>query len=228
MTTADKIKHELQNIADPQKVQILSKFFKTAPGEYGHGDVFLGVIVPNQRKIAKKYAGIAHTNDLQELLNSFIHEHRLTALVILIEQFKKSDNTQKEDIFNFYLKNTQNINNWDLVDISAPHIVGACLLDKERLLLYDLARSDILWERRIAIVTTHWFIRAGDLRDTFKIAEILISDRHDLIHKAVGWMLREAGKRDEQRLIAFLKKHSAHMPSVMRRYACEKLQKNNY
>lgn len=212
---------ELKVAGDQTKARVLGRFFKTGKGQYGEGDIFLGVYVPFQRQIAKKYSTLPLT-DIETLLKSKIHEHRLGALFILCDQFKKADEKTKEKIFKFYLKNSQGVNSWDLVDLSAPNIVGEWLLKKDRKILYKLARSKNLWQKRIAIVSTLTFIRAKQLDDTIKISEILMGDTHDLIHKAVGWMLREAGKRDEAVLRKFLDKHAVKMPRTMLRYSIEK------
>jgi 3-methyladenine DNA glycosylase AlkD len=221
-----RISSDLRKFTDKEKAILLQRFFKTGKGEYGEGDVFLGITVPKQRQIAKKYALLPIT-DLQTLLNSKIHEERLTALLILVSQYKKADKNkdekQKEIIFNFYLKNTKNINNWDLVDLTAPNIVGNYLLDKDKSILYKLAISDNFWERRISIISTFAFIRNSDFKDAIKLSEILLKDKHDLIHKAVGWALREIGKKDLNSLIAFLDKHYKSMPRTMLRYSIEKL-----
>ncbi|MBI5221675.1 MAG: DNA alkylation repair protein [Candidatus Magasanikbacteria bacterium] len=220
-TLLNKLTAELKLVARPDKAQILSGFFKTGKGQYGEGDIFLGIYVPIQRGIAKKYL-VLDLKDIQILLNSKIHEHRTIALFILIAQYQKADEKIKEKIYKFYLENTKRINNWDLVDLSAPNIVGQQLLKNNKNILYKLARSKNLWEKRIAIVATLTFIRAKKFDDTLKISEILIRDRHDLIHKAVGWMLREMGKRDESLLRKFLKKHAKNMPRTMLRYSIEK------
>ena len=216
------VKEELKSKANSEKAKILSGFFKTGKGEYGEGDVFLGVVVPELRKIAKKYSGI-DSMEVGELLNSKIHEERLCALFILIGHYKKADLEQREKIVRFYLANTKNINNWDLVDLSAPNILGDYLLDKDRVVLYRLVKSENLWERRIAVLLTFTFIREGQFKDSLRIFAILLKDKHDLIHKAVGWMLREIGKRDINVLRAFLNKHCKVMPRTMLRYAIEKL-----
>jgi 3-methyladenine DNA glycosylase AlkD len=216
-----RIKKDIQKLATPEKAEQLSRYFKTGKGEYGEGDVFLGLTVPQMRKISKKY----RTLDLaaiKELLKSRIHEHRLVALLILVEQFGKADEKERKKIYGFYLANTKSINNWDLVDLTAPRIVGPYLADKDRKVLYRLARSKNLWERRIAVLSTYEFIRNGEFTDSLKIAEILLDDRHDLIHKAVGWMLREVGNRDQKAEEKFLKKHYRKMPRTMLRYAIEK------
>ena len=218
----NEIKSDLSQLRNPEKARILSRFFKTAKGQYGEGDIFLGIPVPEQRKVAKKYSNLP-LNDLQELLSSEVHEHRLTALLILVNKYNKADSASKTIIFNFYMKNTTNINNWDLVDLSAPKIVGDYLLNKDRSVLFKLARSDNLWERRIAVLSTFTFIKNNDFKDTLKISKVLLLDDHDLIHKAVGWMLREIGKRDQEIEERFLKKHYTQMPRTMLRYAIEKL-----
>lgn len=195
------------------------RFFKTGPGDYGAGDKFIGVVVPDQRKIAKKYKDLSLI-DLQTLLDSPIHEHRLTALFILIFQFKASP----QKIYNFYLKNLKNINNWDLVDSSAPKIMGQYLKDKKnRDILYKLVKSKNLWRRRIAVLTTYTFIKNNDFKDCLKLSKILLNDDHDLIHKATGWMLREIGKIDLSVLLKFLDKNYKKMPRTMLRYSLEKL-----
>lgn len=221
---AKQVQKELTLVADPTKAQIAMRFFKTGKGEYGEGDQFLGVIVPEQRKIAKTYKELP-LKEIDLLLQSRIHEHRLTALLILVDQFKRANEMHKKQIFDFYIKRTSHINNWDLVDSSAPHIVGIYLLDKPRELLYTFARSRSLWKKRIAIISTLAFIRNGDYNDTFALAELLLHDTHDLIHKAVGWMLREVGKKDRNAEEQFLKKHYTTMPRTMLRYAIEHFDK---
>lgn len=217
----EQLKIELNLLKNPEKQKILSSFFKTGKGQYGEGDIFLGIPVPQQRKVTKKFFNIS-LNDLQELLNSRIHEYRLTALLILVEKYKKANNETKSSIFNFYLKNTKNIDNWDLVDLSAPKIVGEFLSDKDKSILYKLAGSINLWERRISILSTFTFIRNNSFDDALKISQLLLKDNHDLIHKAVGWMLREIGKRDQNIEEKFLKKYCSKMPRTMLRYAIEK------
>lgn len=218
----EDIVEDLDELRDPEKARVLSRFFKTGTGEYGEGDIFLGIPVPLQRKIARKYPDLS-LDDTHRLLSSKIHEHRLVALLILIFKYRRSDGQGKSEIFNFYLQNTNGINNWDLVDLSAQHIIGDYLLTRNRSLLHKLARSKNLWQRRIAIVATFAFIRTQQFEDTLRIAEVLMPDKHDLIHKAVGWMLREVGKRDEKQLEQFLKKYSGEMPRTMLRYAIERL-----
>ena len=217
----DQIKRALSQLSDPEKAKLLSGFFKTSKGQYGEGDVFLGIPVPEQRKVAKRYTNLT-LNNLQELLNSKYHEHRFTALVILISKYRKADASGKKEIYNFLLKNTDNVNNWDLVDLSAPRIIGEYLVDKDRSILYKLAKSKSLWERRIAILSTFKFIDNNDFEDALNISELLLHDEHDLIHKAVGWALREIGKRDQKIEERFLNKHSMQMPRTMLRYAIEK------
>ena len=217
----NQIKKDLAQLGDPEKAKNSRWFFKTGKGQYGEGDIFLGIPVPEQRKVAKKYADLSLV-DIQELLNSEIHEHRFTALVILISKYQKTEETGKKEIFDFYLKNTENINNWDLVDLSAPRIVGDYLLNRERSILYKLAKSDSLWERRISILSTFTFIDNNDFRDALNISESLLHDKHDLIHKAVGWALREIGKRDQNLEEQFMVKHYFYMPRTMLQYAIEK------
>ncbi|MBI4980108.1 DNA alkylation repair protein [Candidatus Woesearchaeota archaeon] len=222
------LQQDLAKLADAEKAELYAKFFKTGKGEYGEGDKFLGIVVPEQREAAKKYSKLS-LSELQQLLSSNIHEYRLTALFILINKYQKATETEKKELFDFYLKNTKNINNWDLVDSSAPYIVGDYLLDKgdtKKSILYQLAKSVNLWERRIAILSTQAFIRKEQFDDTLKIAEILLNDNHDLIHKAVGWMLREIGNRNQEVEEEFLKKHYTTMPRTMLRYAIEKFEEN--
>jgi 3-methyladenine DNA glycosylase AlkD len=225
MKAADDVRKELQSMADPDKAAILQRFFKTGPGQYGEGDIFIGVMVPQSRQVAKKFSQLP-LGEVRRLLYSRIHEERLVALLILTRRYSNaSSSREKEEIVKFYLDNIKQVNNWDLVDLSAPNILGAHLLvDRDdRRLLYRLARSDNVWERRIAIVATHHFISNGDFSDTLKIAAMLLQDRHDLIHKAAGWMLREVGKRDAAAEEAFLKEHYSVMPRMMLRYAIERL-----
>ena len=217
-----KIKKELKSLASKKDAQILQRFFKTGKGEYGEGDIFLGIRVPVQRQVVKKYWQM-DLREVEVLLKSKIHEYRLVALLILVKKFEQGNEKTKKKIFNLYLKNTKYINNWDLVDLSAPNIVGTYLLDKDRDILYKLAESQSLWERRISILATYTFIKQGEYQDTLKISEVLLKDKHDLIHKAVGWMLRELGKRIDQTIEEkFLKKYYKSMPRTMLRYAIEK------
>lgn len=211
---------ELHSRQDPEKSKASSRFFKTGKGEYGEGDMLLGITVPEQRKIAKKYS-ILQLSDVDKLLKNKLHECRCVALLILVDQFKQSGKNPST-IFNFYLSHTKYINNWDLVDLSAPRIVGAYLQHKNRDILATLARSQNLWERRIAIVSTYSFICSGDYKTTFLLSDLLMSDKHDLIHKAVGWMLREVGKRCGQNILEeYLKSRYKKMPRTMLRYAIE-------
>ena len=219
----DKLKKELKKAANPKKAKHSQRFFKTGKGQYGEGDVFIGLTVPQQRSIAKKYVGLSLPK-IQELLKSKIHEYRLVGLIILVEKFKKAEEGEKGNIFNFYLKNTKFINNWDLIDLTAPNIVGNFLLDKKRTLLYDLAESKDLWEKRISILSTFAFIRNNEFEDTLRITKILLKDKHDLIHKACGWMLREVGKRNQKTLEKFLKQHYKTMPRTMLRYSIERFE----
>lgn len=212
---------DFQSLKNPAKAKILQGFFKTGKGQYGEGDIFLGIVVPELRKLAKKYPNLT-LEEIQTLLNSNIHEHRLTALFVLINQYKKSEQKNKQLIFNFYLHNTKNINNWDLVDLSAPNIIGNYLLNKDHSILYQLANSKHLWEKRISILATFEFIRNNQFQDTINLSQILLNDEHDLIHKSVGWMLRELGKRNQPELEKFLQKNHKIMPRTMLRYAIEK------
>ena len=214
-----KLRKDLYEHSSKDKAKILQGFFKTKRGQYGEGDSFLGVTVPMQRKIAKSSITRITLNNIQELLDSRIHEERLVGLLILVEKYKESP----EEIYNFYLAHSKGINNWDLVDLSAPKIVGDYLLDKrDRKILLKLARSKNLWEKRIAIVSTWAFIRKGDFEKTLEISRMLRGDKHDLIHKAVGWMLREVGKRDKEVLEDFLEENYSKLPRTMLRYAIER------
>ena len=217
---SDLIK-KLKKLGDPKKIKDYEWFFKTGPDEYGYGDKFLGIRVPVLKNIAKEFKGLSFP-DIRRMLKSYIHEHRFVALKILVLQYKKADDIQRKNIVSFYLANTNRINNWDLVDTSASYILGDCLLLKDKSILYKLACSKIIWERRIAIISTAAFIRKGRYKDTLKIAEILLQDEHDLIHKAVGWMLREVGKQSLKTEIGFLNKYHRIMPRTMLRYAIEK------
>lgn len=215
------LKKEISILADQKQAAILSRFFKTGKGEYGEGDKFLGIKVPVQRKLVLKFKDLP-LEDCLRLLSSEMHEHRNIALFIMAEKYKRGDEKEKEKIFKAYLKNTKFINNWDLVDLSAPKIIGQYLLNKDRKILYKLARSKNLWERRIAMLSCYAFIRNEEFDDALAIAQILLDDKHDLMHKAVGWMLREVGNRNLQAEEDFLKKHYSSMPRTMLRYAIEK------
>ncbi len=218
-----KIYQELKSVSNKERAEAGAWFFKTGPGQYGEGDKFIGVTVPDQRKIAKRMQKTVFLSDLENSLTSKWHEERLTSLLILVYKYKLASEDQKCEIVDFYLKNTKKVNNWDLVDSSAPYILGDWLLNKDKEILYTLVVSDNLWERRISIITTLNFIRNGQLEDTIKLSEQLLEDNHDLIHKAVGWCLREVGKKDEEVLLAFLNKFTLKMPRTMLRYAIERL-----
>jgi len=217
MRTLKKIRECLQDLACPIKAMSLQRFFKTG----GESDKFLGITVPEQRQLAKTYRELSD-NNLKILLASPLHEERLTALLILVLQYKKADALRQKQIYNFYFANITGINNWDLVDLSAPYIVGLYLLDKDKKFLHKLITAKNLWKRRIAIVATWQFIRNNDFKETLALAEKTLSDKEDLIHKANGWMLREVGKRDFATLDNFLRKHYQNMPRTMLRYAIEK------
>ncbi len=226
--TARQVTKDLNEASDKAKSVTLARFFKTGPGEYGEGDRFLGVTVPKQRIIAKKYQDLPFS-EVKKLLISPWHEHRLTGLLILTYRFSVSEMAQKREIFDFYLVHTERINNWDLVDVTAPGIVGEYLVESgsDSGLLRRLAKSQSLWERRIAIVSTFAWIRRGKYQECFEIAEILLYDSHDLIQKAVGWMLREVGKRcGTESLRDFLDHHACEMPRTMLRYAIERFPEN--
>ena len=225
---AQEVARSLKEASDKGKSLILARFFKTGPGEYGEGDRFLGVTVPKQRIIAKKFQNLSFS-EVKKLLISPWHEHRLTGLLILTYRFSISEIAQKREIFDFYLVHTERINNWDLVDVTAPGIVGEYLVESasDSSLLWRLAKSQSLWERRIAIVSTFAWIKRGKHRECFEIAEILLHDSHDLIQKAVGWMLREVGKRCGERVLTdFLDRYATEMPRTMLRYAIERFPEN--
>lgn len=207
------------------KAEHLSYFFKTGKGQYGEGDLFLGISVPRTREIAKDYVHL-DLKEISKLLENKYHEIRLAGLLILVKKYQKAKEGEQKEIFNFYLKNYKHINNWDLVDLSAYHIVGDYLINKDKKILEKLARSKNLWQKRIAVVSTFAFIRKGEHLPTFKIVEILIKDKNDLIHKACGWMLREVGKRvSEEELKKLLDKWGTKMPRTMLRYSIEKFPK---
>jgi len=211
----------LRAVATPERAEGAKRYFKTAPGDYGEGDRFLGVTVPDLRRVVREFRDLG-LGEVTKLLASPWHEARSLALLILVEQYKRGDEKMRKTIFDLYLRNTASINNWDLVDCSAPQIVGAHVRGSSRAILRKLARSKSLWERRIAIIATQHLIRAGDLEETLRIATMLIDDAHDLIHKAVGWMLREVGDRDRALEEEFLREHIARMSRTMLRYAIEK------
>ena len=211
----------LKKQANLEQAKVYLRFFKTGKGEYGEGDEFLGIKVPVSRKIAKQFKDLS-LSEIQELLYSKMHEERLIALFILTEQYSKGDEEKKKVIYDFYLKNLKRVNNWDLVDLSAEKIIGAYLLEKDKQILFKFTRSKNLWKRRIAIMSTFHFIKNGLYDTTFEIADVLLKDEHDLIHKAVGWMLREIGNRDVKIEEAFLKRQYKNLPRTMLRYAIEK------
>ena len=218
---AVKIRKELRGIANGEKAMKMQGFFKTGPGQYGQGDIFLGVTVPQSRKIAKSHLQQSSLRTIRELMHSKIHEERLVALLMLVHKY----DLREKGIVEFYVRNLKYVNNWDLVDTSAPRILGAHLSGRDTSILYDLAKSEDLWKRRVAIVSTLYFIMKNNFTDTLKIAEILLGDSHDLIHKATGWMLREVGKRDSAVLERFLDAHAARMPRTALRYAIERMPK---
>jgi len=218
---ANEIQAELEKYIDEQKREFLPSFFKTGKGQYGEGDRFLGIVVPNVRLVAKKFNN-ALFDEIDVLLDSEYHECRMCALLILVECFKKSNDDERTRIYYFYLSRTARINNWDLVDLSASYIVGEYLKNRSRDDLYKLASSSILWEQRIAVVATATFIRNNDFIDIIKLSELLLHHPHDLMQKAIGWMLREMGKRDKDLLVQFLEKHHKEMPRTMLRYSIEK------
>lgn len=221
----NKLLQEMLLKEDPSQVEGLSRFFKTGPGQYGEGDIFLGIKVPTTRSVVKSCWKELTLNDLEECVTNPYHEVRLAALLALVEMFahSKKDRAFQKECVDFYLSHTDRINNWDLVDLSCYPLLGEWLLDKDRTMLYDLARDGkTIWEQRIGMVSTMTFIRHGQLEDTFSIADILLHHSHDLIHKAVGWLLREAGKKDEAALTEFLKSRYKTMPRTMLRYAIEK------
>jgi len=215
-----KVLDQLKKLGNSSRAEFSLRYFKTGKGQYGEGDRFLGLNSAQQHAVVKANRDLK-LGELKKLLDSPIHEARAVALLILVYQFQKRRDKRK-DIFDFYISNRTRINNWDLVDCSASQIVGAHLADKNRNLLYRLARSKSLWDRRIAIISTHHFIKRGDMNDTFRIAELLLADKEDLMHKAVGWMLRETGKKDADRLQLFLKTHYSRLPRTALRYAIER------
>ncbi len=214
---------ELDGAGDPQRAEHLQRFFRTGPGEYGEGDRFLGLRVPEVRAIARRHRKLP-LPDLADVLASRWHEHRQAALFVLADRYRRAEPAEREAIAAFYLHHLDAVNSWDLVDGSAPHILGAHLLERDRSVLYDLAASGHLWRQRVAVLATFAFIRAGQFQDTLRLAELLRDHPHDLIHKAVGWMLREIGKRDRAAEERFLDRHAARMPRTMLRYAIEKFE----
>jgi 3-methyladenine DNA glycosylase AlkD len=215
------IRRRLASLGNRQAAYFARRFFKTGPGQYGEGDRFRGVRVPVLRKLAREFSEV-DVRDAAKLLTSSYHEDRLLALILLVRRFAKGDEATRRRIYRLYLRNTASINSWDLVDVSAEHIVGAFLWQRARTPLFRLARSPSLWERRISIMATFYFIRRGEFRATLRLAQMLLADKEDLIHKAVGWMLREIGKRDQCSEELFLRENYRRMPRVMLRYAIER------
>ncbi len=222
---ANDIYTTLVSFSNKEKVKVFARFFKTGVGQYGEGDKFLGVMVPQIRSAVNKYWKTTIDKEIDDLVKSEYHELRLAGLLVLVKKYSKSDTAGQQQIYEYYLSHLKYINNWDLVDLTAPNIVGNYLLAKDKSILYKLARSTNLWERRVSILSTFTFIRNQQFEDTLAISEILLHDKHDLIHKAVGWMLREMGKRDLSKLISFLDKFASTMPRTMLRYSIEKLTK---
>lgn len=219
--TLASLRAELHGLGSPERAVHSLRFFKTGPGQYGEGDKFLGLTVPEMRSLARKYRDLSD-EDALKLLESPWHEDRLVALLMLVRAFERGDDARRERIHRAYLANARHINNWDLVDLSAGYIVGGYLDARDISMLERLARSRDIWERRIAIVATLAFIRANEFRPTLRVSRLLLQDSHDLIHKATGWMLREVGKRDRAVLDGFLKQHYRKMPRTMLRYAIER------
>ena len=224
MATSADVRHELARLVDPRRAEASSRFLQMVPGGYGEGDTAIGVSVPDQRRVAARYWRDLSLAETAELLTSGVHEERLTSLLILVRRFTRADETERGQIFDIVLANTRHIDNWDLVDSSAPYIVGPWLIDRDRSVLDRLAGSSLVWDRRIAVMATFAFIRAGDFDWTFRLADRLLRDPHDLVHKAVGWMLREVGNRDRAAEEEFLARHYRAMPRVMLRYAIEKFE----
>jgi 3-methyladenine DNA glycosylase AlkD len=220
----DKLRLDIKKLSNKKRAAVMQRFFKTGEGEYGFGDVFAGLTVPQSRELALKYKDLDF-EDIYKLLRSEIHEERLIALLILVHNFQKQELLQRR-IYEFYMKNIKFVNNWDLVDLSSDKIVGGYLIDKPKAVLFKLAKSQNVWERRIAMIATFNFIKNGIFDDAIKIAEELIEDQNDLIQKAVGWMLREIGKRDLKTEDAFLKKHYKSMGRTALRYSIERLPEN--
>ena len=216
-----ELRSMMKTLSDKEVAETMQWFFKTGKGDYGEGDIFIGLKVPIQRKLASEFKDLS-PDDIEKLLSSTIHEERLISLFILINKYQKADEKGKKVIFNFYLKNRKGINNWDLVDISAPKIVGRYLLEKDKCILFKFAVSKNLWERRIAILSTQEFIKNNNYKPTLQLAKMLIKDKQDLIHKAVGWMLREVGKKNITLEENFLRVYYKEMPRTMLRYAIEK------
>ncbi|GAA4468122.1 DNA alkylation repair protein [Nibrella saemangeumensis] len=228
MIKVDDVQQAIHALADPERAPLVARFFKTGSGQYGEGDQFLGLTMPQQREIARQYLHLS-TDEVEYLIHDPYHEVRMTGLLIWTYQCKKAGAAlagaiQREAVAQRYLANRTYINNWDLVDVTCPEVIGNYLLDQDRSILYDLARQDHLWSQRIAIVSTLAFIRRNQLADTFAIAELLLNHKHDLIHKATGWMLREVGKRNPEALEEFLHDHIRQMPRTALRYAIERFE----
>ncbi len=228
MNYLKRLEVDLKSATDPVRAQCYQRFFQTGKGQYGEGDIFLGLKVPYQRQLAKKYKDVIDFDDIEKLLMHKIHEFRFMGLLLMMEKLHKADAKLKKKIFKMYLKYSKQVNNWDLVDFSAPKIVGNYLLEypNEKDILYTYAKSDNLWQRRIAIISTFAFIKKKQFEDTFKITEMLLNDPHDLIHKAIGWLLREVGKRDQAAEETFLQKHCHKMPRAMLRSAIERFEES--
>ncbi|MCB0385060.1 MAG: DNA alkylation repair protein [Bdellovibrionales bacterium] len=217
-----ELQQRLRQFASTQRAKLNQRFFKTGKGEYGYGDIFLGVTMPDCRKVAKEFRDLSLA-DTKKVVKSKYHEERMAGLIILVQKYEKAGTEEeKEKIYKTYVDHFRFINNWDLVDVTCPRVVGQHLQTRDRKVLYNWVNSESLWTRRIAIISTLWFVKDGDLVDAFKLAKVLLRDEHDLIHKAVGWVLREAGKKDLDRLEIFLRKHCRTMPRTMLRYAIEK------
>lgn len=219
---ARDVVRRLEAMADPKRAASLRWFFKTGPGQYGEGDLFIGLTMPQARQLVTEYAALP-LEEVERLLDSTWHEARTLAVVIMANRYRTASPSERAAIYRLYLRRSDRINNWDLVDISAPHVVGAHLERRSRAPLRRLAKSTLLWDRRIAMVSTMWFIRNGEFEDTFDIARMLLDDREDLIHKAMGWMLREVGKKDERALLGFLDRHAGELPRTALRYSLERL-----
>ena len=222
MTTLKQVERAMRTQKNETKIPIFQNFFKTGKGEYGEGDMFLGLSVPQTRAVAKQYSDL-NFKDIKKLLHSKYHEERLCALLMLVHRFQKGNLKQQKEVYDFYITQAKFVNNWDLVDLSADKIMGVYLLDRKKTILTTFATSNNLWERRISMIATFAFIKHNQFQETLRISKILLHDSHDLIHKAVGWMLREVGKRDVGVMENFLKQHYKDMPRTMLRYAIEKL-----
>ena len=218
------LKQALLQLENPERAIQATRFFKTGKGQYGEGDIFIGLSNPQVQALVKEHWKLTDMTDIQELINDKIHELRFAGLLVLVAKFPKSSPFQQQEVINFYVKNVQQINNWDLVDCSAYKILGKFLLNKDRQILYDLANSGHLWSERIAVVSCLEFIRNRQFSDIFNLSEKFLSHKHDLMHKACGWMLREVGKRDELALEEFLDEHLKNMPRTMLRYAIERME----